>query len=330
MIDPQKLKKLVVAHKDGKDELFNKVLDSIIQDEEASNRFESAKDLKSVLSYKSSSKELSAFKSQVDSLKNLVLFKDPFVDETNIFLPAEIKRFVDRLYQEHSNKKKLLSANLQPKSKILFYGPPGTGKTYTAHYIATVLGLPLGIVQLSNVISSFMGDTAANLAKIFAFASRNPCVLLIDEFDTFAKERNQPNDVGELQRIVNTLLQTLDSISTSDSLIIATTNHEGLLDYAVWRRFEGVLEFKNPSKEEISSYLEYLLSGVKFKGVKSSLLTVLSGMSYSEVSLVVKESLKTMLITNQSELTLDLIKSETENLYSYKMPEKKSRSRSKK
>ena len=330
MIDPQKLKKLVLAHKDGKDELFNKVLDSIILDEEASNRFESAKELKSVLNLKSSAKEVSAFKTQVDSLKNLVIFKDPFVDETNIFLTPETKKFVDRLYLEHSNKKKLLSANLQPKSKILFYGPPGTGKTYTAHYIATVLGLPLGIVQLSNVISSFMGDTAANLAKIFAFASRNPCVLLIDEFDTFAKERNQPNDVGELQRIVNTLLQTLDSISTADSLIIATTNHEGLLDYAVWRRFEGVLEFKNPSKEEISAYLDYLLSGVKFKGAKGTLLTTLAGMSYSEIGLVIKESLKTMLISNQGELSLEVIKAEADNLYSYNLPAKKSKSRSKK
>lgn len=313
MLNSEKLKKLILAHKEGKDELFNKIIDSIILEEEASNRFHVAKDLKNALAVRGKIKEkdFSTLRTQVESMKNLVFITDPFVDETNIFLNLKTKDFLDRLYIEHSNKKKLLQAGLKPKNRLLFYGPPGTGKTLTAHYIATILGLPLCIVQLSNVVSSLMGDTASNLAKIFTFINSNPCVLLIDEFDTFAKSRNDSNDVGELQRIVNTLLQNLDSFNTTDSVVIAATNYDkALLDSAVWRRFDGVLEFELPSVKELTQFLQYTLNGITFNDNFEVTAKLFKNFSYAEIKHVLNESLKTMIISNKSELRHEDIKKE--------------------
>lgn len=312
MANTEKLKKLILAHKEGKDDLFNKVVDSIILEEEASNRFDAAKELRTALSYRQmKGKDFSVLKGQLDTMKNLVFVTDPFVDETNIFLNPKMKVFLDRLYLEHSNKKKLQHAGLKPKSKLLFYGPPGTGKTLTAHYIATILGLPLCIVQLSHVVSSLMGDTASNLSKIFNFISSNPCVLLIDEFDTFAKNRGDSNDVGELQRIVNTLLQNLDSHSASESIVIAATNYdESLLDQAVWRRFDGVLKFEIPTSGEVIHFLKYILNGVSYKGSFELTAKLFKNFSYAEIKIVINESLKTMVISNKNELTIDGLKKE--------------------
>lgn len=317
MVNTEKLKKLIIAHNEGKDDLFNKVVDSIILEEEASNRYDIAKELKSVLSKRAQSKgkDFAVLRNQLDSMKNLVLISDPFVDETSIFLTPRMKVFIDRLYLEHSNKKKLLQAGLKPKSKLLFYGPPGTGKTLTASYIATILGLPLCVVQLSHVVSSLMGDTASNLSKIFSFVSATPCVLLIDEFDTFAKTRGDLNDVGELQRIVNTLLQNLDSLSTSESIVIAATNYdESLLDQAVWRRFDGVLRFEIPSTDELVKFLKYSLNGVQFDSSYDSLAKLFQSFSYAEIKSVLNESLKTMVMQNKNELSLDCIKKELNSI----------------
>lgn len=313
MVNTEKLKKLIMAHNEGKDDLFNKVVDSIILEEEASNRYEIAKDLRNALSKRTQSKnkDFAVLRNQIDSMKNLVMMSDPFVDESSIFLTPRMKAFIDRLYLEHSNKKRLFQAGLKPKSKLLFYGPPGTGKTLTASYIATILGLPLCIVQLSHVVSSLMGDTASNLSKIFSFVSETPCVLLIDEFDTFAKTRGDLNDVGELQRIVNTLLQNLDSLSTSESIVIAATNYdESLLDQAVWRRFDGVLKFEIPSSEELTKFLKYSLNGVHFEGSFQVLAKLFQNYSYAEIKNILNESLKTMVIAHKNELSLENVKRE--------------------
>lgn len=316
-MNPEKLKKLILAHKEGKNELFDKVVDSIILEEEASNRFDVAKDLRNVMLTRNSikPKEFNLLRSEVESIKNLIFVSDPFVDETNLFLTDKSKQFLDRIYLEHSNKKKLIQAGLKPKNKLLFYGPPGTGKTLTAHYIATFLGLPLCVVQLSKVVSSLMGDTATNLTKIFNFISHTPCVLLIDEFDTFAKNRGDFNDVGEIQRIVNTLLQSLDTLSSSDSIVIAATNYdETLLDHAVWRRFDGVVRFELPNNDSILNFLKYTLNGVNFSGDLKLAAKLFKGRSYAEIKTVLNESLKTMIISGKKEIGLSSLKTEMSNL----------------
>lgn len=149
------------------------------------------------------------------------------------------------LLEEWSKAEILESIGVHPTRTLLVCGPPGSGKTITAHYIAEKLNLPLVTARIDGLISSFLGTTARNIANLFEFANRYSCVLLLDEFDALAKLRDDPHELGEIKRVVNTLLQNLDDRKDL-GITIAITNHDKLLDPAVWRRFEAQVQFKVP------------------------------------------------------------------------------------
>lgn len=143
----------------------------------------------------------------------------------------------------------LEAEGIEVPRNLLLYGPPGCGKTLLAHYIAFQLELPLFLARLDSLISSFLGSTAKNVRAVLEFASRTPCVLLLDEFDAIAKLRDDQQELGELKRIVSSFLQNLDMLG-KDVVLIAATNHEQLLDHAVWRRFQYVLRLGLPENEQ--------------------------------------------------------------------------------
>jgi len=147
----------------------------------------------------------------------------------------------------------------QPATKLLFCGPPGCGKTLCAEIIASELGLPLLYTRFDAIVSSYLGETAANLRKVFEYASSSRWVVLFDEFDAIGKARDDAAEHGELKRVINSFLQLLDGF-TAPSILIAATNHEQLLDPALWRRFDEILVFPRPSVHEIRSLL-----GMKLK-----------------------------------------------------------------
>jgi len=130
---------------------------------------------------------------------------------------------------------------------FLMYGPPGTGKSRLARFIAQELTLDLYIARLDGLISSFLGSTSKNIRALFDFAARTPCILFLDEFDAIAKLRGDSQELGELKRVVNSFIQNLDALG-AQSIILAATNHEGLLDSAIWRRFSYRLEFAFPTE----------------------------------------------------------------------------------
>lgn len=132
---------------------------------------------------------------------------------------------------------------------FLMYGPPGTGKSRLARHIAEELGLELYVARLDGLISSYLGSTAKNIRALFDFASKTPCVLFLDEFDAIAKIRSDSHELGELKRVVNSFLQNLDTLGRQ-SIVIAATNHESLLDSAVWRRFTYRVALQLPSREQ--------------------------------------------------------------------------------
>jgi SpoVK/Ycf46/Vps4 family AAA+-type ATPase len=139
-------------------------------------------------------------------------------------------------------------AELDGSLSFLIYGPPGTGKNRLARYIAGELGLDLYIGRLDGLISSYLGSTSKNIRALFDFAARTPCVLFLDEFDAIAKLRGDSQELGELKRVVNSFLQNLDTLGR-ESIVLAATNHEGLLDAAVWRRFTYRLALTLPCLE---------------------------------------------------------------------------------
>ena len=156
-----------------------------------------------------------------------------------------IRETIEGLLQEWSSAAALQSVGVEPTRTLLIYGPPGSGKTVTARYIAERLGLPLITARIDGLISSFLGTTARNIANLFDFANRYACVLLLDEFDALAKLRDDPQEIGEIKRVVNTLLQNLD-MRREFGITVAITNHDRLLDPAVWRRFETHVHMGEP------------------------------------------------------------------------------------
>ena len=159
----------------------------------------------------------------------------------------QIKEAVDSVVLEWTNYGKLVKMNATPSRSCLIYGDPGTGKTHLAKWIAKRVGLPVVLAKLDGIVSSFLGTSSRNISNLFKFANRYKCVLLLDEFDAIAKLRDDPQEVGEVKRIVNTLLQCLDD-RDEVGFTIGVTNHEQLLDPAIWRRFDVQIEIPKPSE----------------------------------------------------------------------------------
>ncbi|KRG85322.1 MULTISPECIES: AAA family ATPase [Stenotrophomonas] len=155
---------------------------------------------------------------------------------------------VDALVEEWRHLDRLRAMGIRPPLNCLLFGAPGTGKTKLAQIVSREIGLPLVTARLDGLISSYLGTTARNISSLFAFANRYQCVLLLDEFDAIAKVRDDPHEVGEIKRVVNTLLQCLDQRSDL-GITIAITNHEQLLDSAIWRRFDIRIAVPRPDLE---------------------------------------------------------------------------------
>ena len=164
-----------------------------------------------------------------------------------------------RIIQEYKQQEKLKSYNLEPRRKILLYGPPGTGKTATASALAKELQLPLFTIRLDGLITKFMGETASKLRLVFDAIRSTKGLYFFDEFDAIGSDRMSPNDVGEIRRVLNSFLQFLEQ-DHSDSFIVAATNYKKLLDPALFRRFDDVLNYDLPEKAQIKTLINNKLA----------------------------------------------------------------------
>jgi SpoVK/Ycf46/Vps4 family AAA+-type ATPase len=190
--------------------------------------------------------------------------RNTFVDEKRAFdvikpvLASSALLEVNRFINLRRNSDTFIKEGIPTPRSLLLYGPPGCGKNTIADYVAAELELPLLTIRLDAVMSSFLGTTAKNIRTAFEYAARKAAVLLVDEFDAIAKMRDDSNEVGEIKRIVNSLIQNLDALP--DLCVIAATNHEHLLDPAIWRRFDAVINVQAPGINERFLLLREFLS----------------------------------------------------------------------
>jgi SpoVK/Ycf46/Vps4 family AAA+-type ATPase len=240
----------------------------------------------------------------------LVDLHRPERSREEIVLAPDMAARLDRVEEEFRSVDLLARNGLSPKSRLLFVGPPGCGKTLCAEILASDLGLALLYARFDGIVSSYLGETATNLRRVFNYAAQQRAVLFFDEFDAIGKKRDDPQEVGELKRVVGSFLQILDA-HPRDRMVIAATNHEGLLDDALWRRFDEVLVFGRPSAAQLVQLMELRLRAVRKRAVDLERLAAeMAGFSFADAERVCLEATKAMLLGNRREMTPELLEAE--------------------
>ena len=193
-------------------------------------------------------------------LYNLIINDKEIVSLDDVFLNEYNQKSIQQLIKEHKYVEELTKFGLPVNNKVLLQGNSGCGKTTTAKAIANTLGKPIIILNLSNVVSSRIGETSQNLKQVFDKAARENSVLFLDEFDQIGKARGSDDkDVGEMRRLVNTIIQLIDYYP-KNSLLICATNHPEIIDIALMRRFQLRVNFEMPSSEVLDTYYDKLLA----------------------------------------------------------------------
>ncbi|KAA1243722.1 AAA family ATPase [Aquimarina sp. RZ0] len=234
-----------------------------------------------------------------------------------MILSPDVENKILRIEKEYLARERLAHHGLKPRKKILLYGTSGCGKSMTAEKIAWDLGLPFYKVRFDSIISSYLGESAANLQKLFESIKDYPCVLLLDEFDIIGKQRDvKSSDVGEIHRIVNILLGLLEEYD-GEGILIATTNLEDSLDNALFRRFDDFIELPKPNKKEIVNLLTTTFSALKLsKSINlSDYAERMYGLSYAVIVKIAIDAAKNSIINSNNEISPDdLLKALEENL----------------
>jgi len=224
--------------------------------------------------------------------------KEPTHSLPDIALTEDNREVIRSLLLEFRKADEIRSRGLPLRSKLLFCGPPGCGKTLGAEVFAKEVGLPLLQVKLDRLISSYLGETATNIRKLFELGRKQPCILFLDEFDAIAHTREDTSEHSELRRVVNSLLLFIDRMEPR-GFLIAATNLDASLDAAVWRRFDEVIWFDKPDRKAIAEFV-----AMKFKNVERTFRTephlkALQGNSYADIQRVCAQAMRTAIVNRR-------------------------------
>ena len=267
----RELKQLFRAYREGDELAFRRAAQEIIEEEESKQHLALARDLHRLLAAGAGAAVAEGVTLPPPPLDRegewpLAEVRHPSRLIQDLILPGKLIERLETIAAELTRWEELDRAGIPRRQRLLFYGPPGCGKTSVAEAIAAEMGLPLMVVRLDSVVSSYLGETASNLHRIFDYARTGSWVLLFDEFDALGKARDDPTEHGEIKRVITAFLQMLDGFRGA-SLLIAATNHEQLLDPALWRRFDEVLEFPRPTVHQLRQLLRLRLKPIRHHGV---------------------------------------------------------------
>ncbi len=250
-----------------------------------------------------------------DSLLELydIIYSEISFDD--VVLPDNQKKIIQQFIDEQNNICSLEKHNIPASNRLLLCGPPGCGKTMTAYAIGNALNLPIAYVRLDGLVSSYLGQTSTNLRKVFDSVKKQRVILFLDEFDAVAKKRDDANELGELKRVVTTLLQNFDNLP-SNVILIAATNHEHLLDPAIWRRFNFTITLDLPALNQRKFLIQKGLAqyDISAKINVNSIAKVTEGMSGALIKELMLAAAKKYLIDGSlqtADITSILIQQKT-------------------
>lgn len=317
MATAEQMKSLVKAYADCNDEKFKTVVLQIAAHEARLGHDNLARELKKQID-RVGSKRTNIV--QLTSTNPMLSLSMPSHDLSELIVSEDITDKIQRILNEYRNRNKLIPYGLTNRRKILIEGNPGTGKTLTASIIASELSLPLYTVQMDKLVTKFMGETSAKLRQVFDSIESNVGVYLFDEFDAIGADRSLDNEVGEMRRILNSFLQFIEQ-DGSESIIIAATNNQRLLDQALFRRFDDVLHYMLPTHMEIKRLLEYKIKSYDENfTIPKDVIKAADGLSHAEIARVCDDAIKNSILNDESitdKIIISLL-NERHNVYSCK------------
>lgn len=311
-VDPKKITELVEAAFAADYSRVRKAANAIARVMEDSGEADAAKGLRSIIRKKGVPLRASGYMEQlpVDPKSRIPLLEEQEWPTSPVFLGEDAHGALFEFVADVKNQAELSRGGLSASLTMLLSGPPGTGKSLLAGHIASKLGRPFYVVRLDSLISSLLGDTAKNVRAIFDFAPTKDAVLFLDEIDAVAKLRDDRQELGELKRVVNTVLQGLDSLDDS-TVVIAATNHPQLLDPAIWRRFPYQIDLEMPDSDVRSAMWSHFLFGDRDVEELEQILGVVStGLSGAEIERISLAARRRMLLGKSEDLSLAKITNE--------------------
>ncbi len=314
----EQVKALIRAHYDSNDEKFKTVVLQIAAHEAKVGHTVSAREIKEIIQ---NPKYLN--RGKVVALNNrLDILEQKFINCTmsDLIVSFEIEEKIKRIITEYNKKDILRKNGLMNRSKILLAGDPGTGKTMTASVIANELYLPLYVIQFDRLITKYMGETSVKLKQVFRQIKEIRGVYLFDEFDAIGSDRSLDNDVGEMRRILNSFLQYLED-DESYSIIVAATNNPNILDKALFRRFDDVMEYVNPDIKQITRLFKMKLHGkVSNETFSEDVYKKALGLNHADIVKACEDAVKYSILED-SIITKDILLNyiqDRKNYYKYK------------
>jgi SpoVK/Ycf46/Vps4 family AAA+-type ATPase len=306
MANADQMKALLKSHIDGDEQYFYSVAMQIAAQEAKNGHEKLAEELRSLVDIakrsRIKSKTIPIARPKGD-LANILSVSYPQARLSDMVLDDTLLAQISRIIREQKYAARILEHGLSPRRKLLLVGPPGTGKTLSASVLADELGLPLFQVRLDGLITKFMGETAAKLRQVFDATENARGVYFFDEFDAIGSQRSSSNDVGEIRRVLNSFLQMIEQDS-SNSLILAATNHPEILDHALFRRFDDVLKYTLPDAAHSMELLKARLCNYVDKGIPwKRLAEYAAGMSHAEITRASHEVIKDSIMDSRDTIS---------------------------
>lgn len=314
----EQIKALMRVHFENDDEKFKTIALQIAAHEAKVGHTASAREIKDIVQNpKYNSKNKIA---KLNNKNNMLEQRCSEAELSDLVLTEELKVKINRIITEYEKKELLRKNGLKNRSKLLVTGEPGTGKTMTASVLANELSLPLFVIQIDKLVTKFMGETSVKLRQVFDQIYDVQGIYLFDEFDAIGSDRSLDNDVGEMRRIINSFLQYLEN-DDSYSIIIAATNNPSILDKALFRRFDDILEYKLPDAEQIVK-----LFNLKLKGFASNdtftdeVYFAAKGLNHADIVKICEDTIKYSILEAKN-ITKDIVLAyiqDRKDLYRYK------------
>ena len=310
MATAEQIKALVRSHFENNDEQFSSVALQVAAQQARQGHETIAKQIRDAVQKARSSMPIVPVIQFKREISDLIICKNANNRLSELIVSDSIKNKLKKVLLEYRQQDKLKHHGLTNRRKILITGPPGTGKTLTASIIAGELHLPLMIVMMDKLVTKFMGETSARLRQVFDTIKEHQGVYLFDEFDSIGTDRGFDNDVGEMRRVLNSFLMFIEQ-DDSSSIIVAATNSSRILDKALFRRFDDVFHYDNPSDKGIGRLIHNRLGAAVLGGeaTSKSLLQQAAGLSHAEIVQACDNALKESILSAQDSVSIDLLKS---------------------